>query len=58
MIAPGTNGAHGKCALQLVAMAPKKGIELRFLLNMMALIVTEIILRTKHAMLVPAQVLY
>ena len=52
------HGAHGKLALRLVMVAPKRGPEQRFLLNMVALIVKEMILTTKPAMIVPAQVLY
>ena len=37
-------------------MGPKKGTELRILLNMGVLIVLGMTLKTKHAALIPAQV--
>ena len=52
------HGVLGELALRLVTVAPKRGEEQRFLLNMVALIVKEIILTTKPAITVLAQVLY
>ena len=50
------HGARGKLALRLVMVAPKRGTEQRFLLNMVALSVKEMILKTKAAILMAALV--
>ena len=52
------HGVHGKLALQLVVVVPKRGTEQRLLLNMVALIVQEMILKNKSVMTIIAQVLY
>ena len=53
------NGAHGKLALPLVEVGPRRGTELICLLNMVVLIVQEMTLNTKVAMTIfPAQVFH
>ena len=47
---------HGKHALQVVAMAPKRGTELRMQLNMGVLIALEVTVKANPAIQIPAQV--
>ena len=47
---------HGKFALQLVVVAPKRGTELKMQLNMGVLIVLELTLKANPAIRIPAQV--
>ena len=50
------HGGHGKLALRLVVVAHKRETEQRILLGMGALIVLEVALIAKLAILIPAQV--
>ena len=50
------NGAHGKLALPLVEVVPKRGTEQIFLPNTVVQTVQEMTLKTKPAMPIPALV--